>query len=49
MGAVAGPGNQLANKPQMPSTPKVNTPTAIDPALLQYMTTEQQALFGVTK
>jgi hypothetical protein len=49
MGAVAGPGNQLANKPQMPSMPKTNAPAApatIDPALLQYMTPDQRKLFG---
>lgn len=46
MGLVAGPGNQLANNPQMPSVSKTNAPTKIDPALLQYMTPEQRKLFG---
>lgn len=46
MGLVAGPGNQLANNPQMPSVPKTNAPVKIDPALLQYMTPEQRKLFG---
>lgn len=49
MGLVAGPGNQLANKPQMPTITKTNKPFVFDPVLLQYMTPEQQALFGVEK
>jgi hypothetical protein len=49
MGTVAGSGNQLLNKNQMPINPVNSTVQAtpqIDPNLLQYMTPEQRKLFG---